>query len=207
MKPFCGIIFLPGVAMFTIALVADESDTWSKALKSKTERGSLEVRSVNVRGDTGKWRDDALLQAAPAYAENSGKSSLDDWADQLLESKLSPSASGDTWLIFRTRQYDDNDRAWVEKIERSGNRFKVEMSQAIWKGKYWKSFTYYRLMAVNLGKLPAGAYQIEWNIQPLIFTAFEDPKSIQTSASKDEQPGKLKEGEKLKFDLAFKVSG
>ena len=187
------------------ALMADDSDTWSKALKSQAERGSLEVRAENVRGDTGKWRDDALIQAAPALAEIPGKFSLDDWADKLLDANATLTASGDTWLVFRTRQFDDNDRAWVEKIQRQGNRFNVVMHQAIWKGRYGKSFTYYRVIVVNLGKLPAGNYEATWTVQPLSFTTFEDPKKFQTSTSKDEQPAKEKKGEKLKFNIAFKV--
>jgi hypothetical protein len=192
-------------AILATALIADEGDTWSKAVKSKAERGSLEVRAENVRGDTGKWRDDALIQAAPALAQIPAKFSVDDWADQLLEAKVKLTASGDTWLVFRTRQLDDNDRVWVEKIQRQGNRFSLVMHQAIWKGYYGKSFTYYRVSVVNLGKLPAGDYEATWTVQPLSFTTFEDPKNFQTSTSKGEQPAKAKKGEKLKFDIAFKV--
>lgn len=175
-------------------------------MKSAAKRGTLEARVENVHGDTGKWRDDALLQAAPALAKKPGNNSLDDWADHLLAAKIQPTASGDTWLIFRTRQFDDHDRAWVEKIERQGNRFTVVMQQVNWKGYYRKSFTYYRVIAVNLGQLPAGNYTATWTIQPLSFTAFEDPKNFQSSTSKDEQPAKVKAGEKLQFDLAFRVA-
>ena len=206
MKPIHLVTALFCHALLATALIADEGDTWSKAVKSKAERGTLEARVENVRGDTGKWRDDALLQAAPAPAEKPGKISLDDWADQLLEAKVQPTAAGDTWLIFRTRQFDDNDRAWVEKIERQGNRFTVVMHQAIWKGYYGKSFTYYRVIAVNLGQLPAGNYETTWTVRPLSFTTYEDPKNFQTSTSKDEQPAKVKEGEKIQFDVAFKVA-
>lgn len=206
MKPIQHLIAFLCNVILVVPLTADEIDTWSKSVKSKADRGSLEARAENVRGDTGKWRDDALLQAAPALAENPGKLSLDDWADRLLDAKVKPAASGDTWLIFRTRQFDDNDRAWVEKIERRGNRYTVVMNQAIWKGYYGKSFTYYRVMVVNLGKLPAGKYEVTWTVEPLSFTTFEDPKNFQTSTSKDEQRGKATEGEKLKFDVAFEVA-
>jgi hypothetical protein len=192
-------------AILATILIADESDNWSKAVKSKDQRGSLEVRAENVRGDTGKWRDDALIQAAPALAEIPEKLSIDDWADQLLEAKATLTASGDIWLVFRTRQFDDNDRAWVEKVERQGKRFNVVMHQAIWKGRYGKSFTYYRVIVVNLGKLPAGDYEATWSVQPLSFTTFENPKNFQTSTSNGEQSAKARKGEKLKFDIAFKV--
>jgi hypothetical protein len=190
-----------------VPLMADAGDTWTKVLKSKTERGTLEVRAESVRGDTGKWRDDALLQAAPPFVEKAGMLSLDDWADRLLEAKVQPASDGDTWLIFRTRQFDDNDRAWVERIERRGNRFTVVMPQAIWEGFYRKSFTYYRVIAVNLGQLPAGTYEATWTVQPLSFTAFADATNRRSSPSKDEQPAKVKAAEKLKFDLAFQVVG
>lgn len=205
MKPIPLVTTLFCLVILAAALAADESDTWSKSVKSKTERGSLEARAEIVRGDTGKWRDDALLQAVPALPEKPGKLSLDDWADQSLEAKVQPTASGDTWLIFRTRQFDDNDRTWVEKIERQGHRYNIVMNQAIWKGNYGKSFTYYRVIVVNLGKLPAGKYEATWTVQPLSFTTFDDPKKIQTSTSKDELPGKAMEGERLKFDIAFQV--
>jgi len=206
MKPSHPAIALFSLATLATALLAAEGDAWTKSLKSKAERGTLEALAENVRGDIGKWRDSALLQAAPAFVPKPGKFALDDWADQLLEAKVTPTDSGDTWLVFRTRQFDDNDRAWVEKIERNGNRFTVVMHQAIWKGYYGKSFTYYRVIAVNLGKLPAGAYEATWTVQPLTFTTFEDPKNFQTSTSKDEQPAKAKKGEKLKHDLAFTVT-
>ena len=206
MKPTHLALALGCQVFLAAALPAAEGDTWTKTLKSKAERGTLEARAENVRGDTGKWRDDALLQAAPAFVVKPGKLTLDDWADQLLAAKVKPTANGDTWLVFRTRQFDDNDRAWVEKIERRGNRFTVVMHQAIWRGYYGKSFTYYRVLAVNLGPLPAGAYEASWTVQPLAFTAFEDPKNYQTSTSKDEQPGKAKAKEKLQLQLAFEVA-
>jgi hypothetical protein len=191
--------------LLAAGLHADDGDTWTRTLKSRAERGSLEARAENVRGDTGRWRDEALLQIAPSLAEKPGKLPLDDWADQLLDAKVNPNSGSDTFLIFRTRQFDDNDRAWVEKIERHGNRFTVVMHQAIWKGYYSKSFTYYRVLAVNLGRLPAGNYEATWTIQPLTFTAFEDPTNRQNSASKDEKPAEAPKREKLKHDLAFRV--
>ena len=77
MKPFQVVTAIFCHAIVATALIADQSDTWSKAVKSKADRGTLEARVENVRGDTGKW--------------------------------------------------PDNDRIWVDKIERQGNRFTVVM--------------------------------------------------------------------------------
>jgi len=63
-------------------------------------------------------------------------------------------ATDDNCLIFQTRQLDDNDRVWVESVERQGNEFTIVMKEAIWQGYYYKTFTGYEVLVVNLGKLP-----------------------------------------------------
>ena len=164
------------VVALAAPLLAEEpvGDSWSRALKDRAERGKLHEAFQHVRGDSGKWRDEPILQHAPPIDQKPPKLPLDDWADQLLEKEdLAVTASDDNWLIFRTRQLDDNDRLWIERIERKGNEFTVVLSEAIWQGKYFKTFTYYGVFGVNLGKLPPGKYEAKWIVQPLAFKQFE----------------------------------
>lgn len=173
-----------------------------KSVKDRTQRGTLSDQRQLVRGDTGKWNDTSLLLHS---AKPAGKS-LDDWMDELTEKKPAVSAAEENWLLFRTRQLDDNDRVWIEKIERSGNAFTITMHEAIWQGNYFKTFTYYEVDAVNLGKLPPGDYTVTWLVKPLVFKQLEKPReaqnNYQTNWPTDEQPDAAKP---LETKIAFKV--
>jgi hypothetical protein len=150
-------------------------ETSTRAIKERAERGSLSDQRQIVRGDTGKWNDAPTLQHAPPMEKKPKGMSLDDWADQLTEEKFTVAPTEDNWLIFRSRQLDDNDRVWVESIERNGNEFTVVLNEAIWRGRYNKTFTYYEVAAINLGKLPAGEYKVKWVVRPLTFKQLEKP--------------------------------
>jgi hypothetical protein len=167
-----------------------------KSIKAPAERGMLSDQRQIVRGDTGRWSDAALLLHAPSPAKKPQGLPLDDWMDDLAEKKPAVTAVDEHWLLFRTRQLDDNDRAWIEKIERSGNAFTITMYEAVWQGKYFKTFTYYEVDAVNLGKLPPGDYTVKWMVQPLTFKQLEKPReaqnNYQTNWPTDDQPGGAK---------------
>jgi hypothetical protein len=135
-------------------------------------RGLQSAREM-VRGDTGKWNDTSDLQIMPPLSEKPQALNLDTWGDSLLEKTPMPTADAEVWLLFRTRQLDDNDRVWVEKIAVSGTEITVTMREAIWQGHYFKTFTYYEVLAVNLGKLAPGDYSIKWVIEPVRFTKFD----------------------------------
>ena len=185
--------------LFTVLLRSQEI---LKSVKDRSQRGTLSDQRQLVRGDTGKWNDAALLLHSPKPA---GKS-LDDWMDELAEKKPAVTAAEENWLLFRTRQLDDNDRVWIEKIERSGNAFTITMHEAIWQGNYFKTFTYYEVDAVNLGKLPPGDYTVTWLVKPLTFKQLEKPReaqnNYQTNWPTDEQPDAAKP---LETKIAFKV--
>lgn len=186
-------IFILGAATSAaMVLHAEESQT-IKMVKERAQRGTLSDQRQMVRGDTGKWSDKATLQHAPPIQQKPPGLSLDDWAEELAEEKIAITPAGDNWLIFRTRQLDDNDRVWIEKITRHGNEFTVVLHEAIWQGKYFKTFTYYEVMAVNLGPLPPGNYSVRWLVQPLTFKQLEKPReaqnNYQTNWPIDEQPG------------------
>ncbi|MEQ1859079.1 MAG: hypothetical protein ABMA13_04020 [Chthoniobacteraceae bacterium] len=166
-------IFIIG-AGGAMLLQAQESQT-IKAVKDRSERGTLSDQRQMVRGDTGKWSDKSTLQHAPPLRQKPQGVSLDDWADQLAEKNVATTSGDDNWLIFRSRQLDDNDRVWIEKIERRGSEFTVVLHEAIWQGNYFKTFTYYEVTAVNLGPLPPGNYSVKWLVKPLTFKQLEKP--------------------------------
>ena len=159
-------------------------DNWSKNLKDRTQRGTLQNAFQRVRGDSGRWNDNARLQHAPPLTRKPANMSLDDWYDRLERTRRRPLTRADeNWLLFQTQQRDDNDRVWIERIERQGNRFTVIMHQAIWQGPYSKNFTYYNVYGINLGKLKPGSYEAKWIIKPFTFQEFEGtgrPREKQT---------------------------
>ncbi len=192
--------------LMTAAMLHAQESTMLKAVKDRAERGTLSDQRQLVRGDTGKWNDSATLQHAPPLTQKPQGMSLDDWADELAEKKPAITDADDNWLLFRTRQLDDNDRVWIEKIERSGNEFTITMHEAIWQGNYFKTFTYYEVTAVNLGKLPAGGYTVKWIVKPLTFKQLEKPREAQrdyqTNWPMDDQPGS---GKMIELKASFTV--
>jgi hypothetical protein len=187
------ILFICAV---TSAMLHAQDTIVIKAVKNRSERGTLSDQRQIVRGDTGKWNDAATLQHVPPLAQKPQGMSLDDWSEQLTADKPQTTAADDNWLLFRTRQFDDNDRVWIEKIERSGKEFTITMHEAIWQGNYFKTFTYYEIDAVNLGKLQPGDYSVKWIVKPLIFKQLEKPREAQndyqTNWPTDGQPGSVK---------------
>jgi hypothetical protein len=183
---------------------AQKGDAWTRTIKDRSERGKLQDAFQNVRGDSGKWRDDPLLQHAPPLAQKPAKMNLDDWADQVLEKKdFAAAAADENWLIFRTRQLDDNDRLWIERVERKGNQFTIVLNEAIWQGRYFKTFTWYGVFGVNLGKLDPGKYEAKWIVQPLAFKQFEGDGRPMDNWPKDERAADKKPVElRVEFTVA-----
>jgi hypothetical protein len=188
--------------LLCLSLLSQER-TWTRERKEGAKRDALHDASQLVRGDTGKWNDEPCLQHAPPIARKPAKMSLDDWADQLLKEPVSLNAGDEAWLIYRTKQLDDNDRVWVERIERRENKLTVVVHQARWTGRYFKTFTYYPVIAINLGKLEAGKYEVEWTLKSLEFAKFEgDGKPTNNNWPKDEHPTDAKP---VDLRLAFTV--
>ena len=171
---------------------APAGDARTRTLKDRAERGKLYDAFQNVRGDSGKWRDEPGLQHAPPIETKPAKLPLDDWADQLLDREIATAAADNNWLIFRSRQLDDNDRLWIERIERRGNQITVVANEAIWQGRYFKTFTFYDVLGVNLGKLEPGKYEARWIVQPLVFKQFDGDGRPLNNWPKDERPAEKK---------------
>jgi hypothetical protein len=194
-------LILVSLSIVPMPLLAED---WTKELKDRARRAALHGSAQSVRGDSGKWNDDARLQHAPPIEKKPAKTTLDAWADQLQKAKVELTDRDDNWLILRTEQLDDNDRVWVERIERRGRQITVIANQAKWQGKYFKNFTYYPVIGLNLGKLEAGKYEVKWVTQPLVFTRFEgDGKPLPDNWPRDERPADKKPGE---LRLTFTVS-
>lgn len=182
---------------------AQPGDSWTKSLTDRAERGTLRDGYQYVRGDSGKWNDEPRLQHAPPLAHKPPQVALDDWADRLTENDFQPTGGDEVWLLFRTRQLDDNDRVWVERIERRGNQFTLVVSEAVWQGRYSKNFTYYSVIGVSLGRLPSGRYEAKCVVQPLEFNQFEDPSRRSDSWPKDERPSA---GNPTEMSVTFTVA-
>lgn len=195
---------IPGWTIVTIAIVASlavaqEAETskqaWKKAVTERTQRGTLRDAYQYVRGDSGKWNDDARLQRIPPASRKPPKVPLDDWAESLQEKPVQFTTRDDNWVLFHSRQLNDNDRLWIESIERNGDAFTIIAHEAQWRGKYGKNFTYHSVIGVNLGKLAPGEYTVKWTVKPLDFNRFESndrPRKPQDDWPKDERPAQRK---------------
>jgi hypothetical protein len=181
-----------------------QADDWTKELKDRAKRASLHDAAQIVRGDSGKWNDDARLQHMPPMVQKPAKMTLDAWADQFLKKKPELTDKDDNWLIFRSQQIDDNDRIWVERIERRGDKINVTARFAKWQGKYFRNFTYYPVIALNLGKLEAGRYDVTWTLHPYAFAKFDgDGKALDANWPADEKAVAKKAAElRVSFTVA-----
>jgi hypothetical protein len=188
-----------------------QGTAWTKTLEERSQRGTLHNAIQKVRGDTGKWNDDARLQLAPPIRRKPPNLSLDDWADQLQESAdFLPVGEEETWLLFKTRQLDDNDRVWIGRMEREGNQFTIVLSEAVWQGRYSKTFTYYNVFGVNLGQLDPGKYTATWIVKPLEFREFEGSgrptDQRQENWPKDDRPADEKPSKlSVKFEVPAEI--
>ncbi len=161
---------------------------WTRWLTNRTQRGTLQDGLQKIRGDLGRWSEKSSIQHAPPIGLKPTRVALDDWYDQVLKKEFQLTTHDDNWLLFRTRQLDDNDRVWVEKIERRGNQFTVTISEAVWEGVYSRNFTYYDVFGVNLGKLKPGKYEATCIIKPLAFRKLDGPRGAKVNWPEDDRP-------------------
>lgn len=191
------------IITFAVASLPLHGQDWTKESKDRAKRAALHDAFQLVRGDTGKWNDDARLQHLPALPQKPAKVTLDAWADQFLKKKADLTDKDDHWLVFRTEQLNDNDRTWIERIERRGNQITITANQAVWQGKYFRNFTGYFAIGINLGKLEPGKYDVKWIRQPMVFAKFDgDGKALEGNWPKDERPA---EKEPMETRLMFTV--
>jgi hypothetical protein len=181
------VVLVFGITIFAPPFLC--ADDWTKESKDRAKRTVLHDSVQLIRGDSGKWNDIALLLNAPPIGKKPAKLSLDAWVDQLRKKKLDGAAKDDQWLIFRSEQLDDNDRVWIERIERRGKQIHVFANLAKWQGRYVRNFTYYQVIAVNLGKFEPGRYEAHWTLRPFVFMKFDgNGKALDTNFPMDERP-------------------
>ncbi len=195
-----------GLWLVVPGLGAAEDVRLLKQVGDGVARGSLSDERQIVRGDTGKWSDVAEVCVVPPLARQPAGLALDAWLEERAGRAAELRAGEEVWLLYRSRQLDDNDRLWIERIERSGNAFTVTLQEAIWQGEYFKTFTYHEVGAVNLGRLPAGEYTLTWRILPGRFRQLEKPREAQrdyvTNWPVDAQPDA---GEPVILTARFRV--
>src|SRR5262245_8927410 len=182
-------------AIVSLPLCAQD---WTKEAKDPTKRAALHDSAQRVRGDSGKWNDDAGIFHVPPAPAKSTKVSLDAWVDQQAKKKPQMTDKDEHWLVLRSEQLDDNDRIWIERIERHGRQITIVARQAKWQGKYFRNFTYYQVIGINLGKLGPGKYDVKWVTQPMVFTKFDgDGKALDSNWPMDGRPADKKPTEQL----------
>jgi hypothetical protein len=192
MKRTCALVVV------SLGIVASPlfAEDWTKESKDRTKRAALHNSVQQIRGDSGKWSDDARFLHAPPIEQKPAKMSLDAWMEQLFKAKVALTDKDDNWLILRTEQLDDNDRVWVERIERRGQNITVVANTAKWQGKYFRNFTYYPVIGLNLGKLEPGKYEVKWINRPFVFAKFDgDAKAIDANWPLDDRPADKKPSE------------
>lgn len=196
------------VSLGMVALPLRAAD-WIKESNDRYKRAALHGSMQQVRSDSGKWGHEFRLQHAPPIEQKPAQLSLDAWADQLQKSKVALTDKDDHWLILRPEQLDDNDRVWIERIERRGQQITVVANQAKWQGKYFRNFTYYPAIGLNLGKLEPGQYEVKCIMQPLVFTRFDgDGKALDTNWPMDERLADKKPAEaRLTFTVSAAPDG
>lgn len=195
------------VVLFAIIVSPALAEDWKKESTDRSNRTALHGSSQVVRGDSGKWNDHAQLLLALPISQKPAKMSLDAWADEIQKKKFELTEKDDIWIIFRTEQLDDNDRVWIERIERRGQQITVVANQAKWQGKYFRNFTGYHVIGLNFGKLEPGKYDVKWVTQSKVFSKFEgDGKAIETKWPKDERSEEDKPTGEKPSELSLAIS-
>jgi hypothetical protein len=96
------------------------------------------------------------------------------WFTDRLKADNALTDDQETWLLYRSRQFSDYDRMSIERIEQQGNTFTVITNHAFYLGALYRNATCHEVHGINLGKLPAGEYTVEWIIRSSAFTPAKD---------------------------------
>ncbi len=143
-----------------------------KQVTQPSDRGKLHDAHQKLHGNPRATINDELLHVPPVD-EIAKYTDYDAWFNTIKKrGKVTVAADKNQWVMFRSTQVNDNDRMWIDRIERRGDTFTIHMTRAIWRGVYTRNVTFHELFGVNLGKLPAGRYKAVWVITP---AAYKDP--------------------------------
>jgi|GEM_PF-3256949 beta-lactamase regulating signal transducer with metallopeptidase domain len=142
------------------------STSWVKAVGDGTARGTLNQSFQQVRDRKRSGKDQ--VQHAPVHHAKNGRD-LNSHFDDANRAPFQLTPTDDNLVLFRSRQLNDNDRMWIERVERQGDQFTITAHRAIWTGIYTVNVTHYDVFAVNFGKLTPRTYRVKWLITPLEF--------------------------------------
>ena len=192
----------PAVAQKTDAV----NRSWKKTLKDRTKRGTLRDVQQFVRGDTGKWNDRAGWNASRRFNVNQARYAARRLGRSALRKRsVQFKPQDDNWLLFHSRQLNDNDRIWIESIERKGNRFTIVAAEAVWQGRYRKNFTFHTLLGVNLGKLGPGKYAATWIVKSLAFDKFERPSTPRNARNNWPKDDRAADRKPTELTVTFRI--
>ena len=159
-----------------------------KQLTSAADRGKLTDIYEKIRAGKPVKRDElAHVYPLEKMPPRDTAGNLEAWFKEYRNTEFRVTDKDNNWLLFRSRQVNDLDRMWVDRIERRGNEFIITMSRAVWNGFYTVNMTYHDLHALNLGKLSAGKYTAKWIINRSSIKKLDDrgqPKVIEAAKSR-----------------------
>ena len=143
----------------------------------------------------------AELMVAPSTDRKAGQT-LNDWCEAIRKAPAPPAltSSEDTWLLFRSDRLSSLDSLRIGRAERKGDRIAVVAQCALYTGVYAQNEMWHADFGLNLGKLPAGDYRVEWVIE-IEYETLDDkgvPKRLERSVE-DIAPKRL--------ELKFTVGG
>lgn len=161
-----GRITSPAVGL---TVVAKPRPKVIKQVKSPEDRGKLSDAVMKINGERNK-ADAVVVAAGPK--PKPGVKSLSAWYYQTRKGN-ELADDRETWVLFRSKQMNDNDRMWVHSIKREDNTFTITMQRKIWSGEYFENLTFHKVHGINLGKLAVGKYAVNWVIGNTGFKEFD----------------------------------
>ena len=135
------------------------------------------------------------VQLSPPIDYKRADLSLAQQSDALREMNFAISEDGEAWLILRSKNLDMKDVIWIDDIVRSEHRINIRSTVCRWTGGYDKNIPYCPYFAVNLGKLSAGKYTVDWTVRN---TSYDTTKMNAMGRPAQQYPDKTRRGESAK---------
>ncbi len=179
------------------ANTAPGDTTWVNAVSEPSDRGTQHFAYQKVR-DRRTRNEDQFRHWRMWHRDDIRE--LDEQFDAAGKVRVSYSPRDENLLMFRSRQLNDLDRIWIERVERDGKQFTITAHRAIWGGVYTRNISYFDVFAVRIGKLPAGDYRAKLIIKPLTFMKYDENRwPIGERPSRAERPTEL--------NVDFRIAG
>ena len=123
------------------------------------------------------------LIVVPAVDFKEGQT-LDEWFESRRKVPFLVLEPARGLAALRNAPLQGTDRLWIERVERQGDRITVAVQRAddlgIEMHEHWRA-----VCGLNLGKLPAGDYRVEFTIESFGFTELNDKGVPQRLAQRD----------------------